>query len=519
MSMLQKIIQKHVTSRYYIALVLVYLAGISAMLRANVFYFDDFGRALYGYADWLPSARPLTELFAWIFYLGPTTMDASPLTQIVAVIILAATSLVLIPAVRMRFSWWVVLCVIPVGLSPYGMENLTYKFDSPSMALSLFCAVLPAYIVQKHTKGTFIAAAMLAFASASLYQPAIGAYLAICIYLTLVDVTSHKPASVVIRNFLYFALSFIVGFGGYVVQAPYWYQQSEYTSYIELHSGVPALSEIPHELMENIPTYLSSILHDWSLNSLGWLFGGITVVFISTFAVRWAITTYKGIASKRCSLGQQMLRLFVMLALLFCFILSPFGLQMLLKNPVWAPRTFYGFGVALAILLLHLNRCFQRKPVIWAMRTLVVLAVWQLLVFAQVYGNLLSNQKEWESTRIILLAEDINSYIQKHNSSRITFMGTLGRAPLNINIISHYPLLWHLITVPLTSTGRWGYEELKTFGVTLEPSALTPSMINAPRTLFMEKPGYRIETGPENIGIITFLPLPELPKQKKVTVW
>ena len=67
-------------SRYFAALFLLYLAGIFAILRANRLYLDDLGRALYGYADWIESARPLSELMSFIFYLGPITVDASPLS-------------------------------------------------------------------------------------------------------------------------------------------------------------------------------------------------------------------------------------------------------------------------------------------------------------------------------------------------------------------------------------------------------------------------------------------------------
>ena len=206
-------VRQRVVSRPFIVLFLVYLLGISSMIRANRFYLDDLGRTFYGYADWLPSARPLAEAFSWLFFFGPETLDASPLTQIVAIGALALTSVLLLEALRLRPTWWALLCTVPVGLSPYGLENLSYKFDAPGMAFGMLSAVASASLLRRPSLRTSMYAAALLFASASFYQPALGAYLAICGYLALVDTASRKRIRVVGRRIGRFALPFLMGGG------------------------------------------------------------------------------------------------------------------------------------------------------------------------------------------------------------------------------------------------------------------------------------------------------------------
>ena len=502
-------IQQRITSRSFVILVFVYLLGLSSMIRANRFYLDDLGRTLYGYADWLPSARPLAEALSWLFYLGPKTLDASPLTQLLAIGILALTSLLLLEALRLRPTLWALLCTVPIGLSPYGLENLSYKFDAPGMAFGLLCAVAAACLLRRPNRPNMLYAALLLFASTSFYQPALGAFLAICAYAALQDFSSRKRLGTVLRRLGAFTLPFIAGVGVYVLQAPLWFVPSQYTDYVEKHANMPELVQLPGVLHSNVATYLRCLVNDWTSNSMGRLFALVALLFCLTLVARWVRSTRAAVVQHGMgALLPQGLRLLALGVVVFCFLLTPFGIQLLLESPVWTPRTFYGFGVMLALMLLQLHIFSKGNVQKVGLRIAQGLVVWQVLVFAQVYGNLLENQNDWELTRMTLLAADLNAYITQTGNCKVAFVGSLGSSPLNSQTTTRYPLLGRLVTVPLTSAWRWGYEELKTFGVTLEAQALSPALATQPRKLFAKKPGYSIEEGPNGIGIITFQPMP-----------
>ncbi len=480
--------------------------GIFSILRANRLYLDDLGRALYGYADWVAAARPLAEFLSWLFYLGPTTVDASPLTQILAAFLLALASFMLIETVRARPSWGVVLCTVPVGLSPYGLENLSYRFDAPWMALAVVLALIPGCLYRSGQKVFFLVAACCLFASAALYQPALGAYLVVGAYAVLTDLASRMRMRLVAIRALRFILPFILGVGLYAAQASFWIQESQYDDYVLLHVILPELEALPRVLLENIRHYFSLLIRDWSGNGIGLVLGLMIMTFTLTMLLRHARNLRFG-----GSVFWWGLRFVLLLALIPCFLLCPFGIQFALQNPVWTPRTFQGFGVAAALMLLFLYGAAKRNSLRQVFRVAQLLLLLQLFIFAQVYGNLLDAQAQWELSRIGLLASDLNRFIRETGSSRVNFVGSMGLSPLVRTPARKYPLLERLVTVPLTRDWRWGYEQLNTFGVKVEPEEIAKSLEQSSVTPFLETPAYRIEVTPDGVGLITFLP-PPLPK-------
>ncbi len=509
MTALWQYLRREMLSRRYVVLILLYGLGIISIVRANRSYLDDLGRALYGYTDWMPSARPLAEAFSWFFNLGPTTVDASPLTQILAVAILAVVSLLLLRALRARTTWATVLCTVPVGLSPYGLENLSYKFDAPGMALGLLLAVLPCCFAHNSQKRFLLISALCLFASASFYQPALGAYLCITVYVCLTELASRRSPALVLRRFLRFLLPFLLGVGVYTLQAPLWFYTSQYSTYITQHASIPGPAQMPAELAQNVPHYLGLLVRDWGCNGLGLLLGVLFLCFALQLFARL-------LHSRRPSrpLMSGILRLGLILLLLPCFLLCPFGIQFALSDPVWAPRTFYGFGVMLSLMLLSLHAFAHGRTGRIIESTVRGLMLLQLLVFANVYGNLLDAQNQWELSRMSLLASDLNRYIQATGSSSVAFVGSVGLSPLAVNPAQKYPLLERLVTVPLTRNWRWGYEQLKTFGVAVKDTPVPQGAPTAATDVFIETPSYRIQRGPGDVGIVTFLP-PPVPKTEK----
>ncbi len=540
-------LRQRIFSRYFAVLFCLYLTGIFSIIRSNRSYLDDLGRSMYGYADWSAAARPLADLFSWFFYFGQVTVDASPLTQIIAVAVLAVTAMLLLEALRVRPSWAAVLCLVPVGLSPYGLENLSYKFDAPHMALAMLFAVLPCCFAHRAGRWHLPASALSLFASASLYQPALGCYLSITVYQCLVDLASRASFARVARRVWRLALPFLLGVGVYAAQARLWFSHSQYELYVLQHAILPPLSGLPAELAANIATYAHLLAGDWLRNGLGLLMGLLFLFFVLRLLARRL--TGPRPAGSPLSFG---LRMLLILLLLPCFLLTPFGIQFLLMEPVWTPRTFQGFGVMVSLMLLSLHVASRAGSAAHAARApkgtapahggdkgengaafppsgdaafffalpgraafvVQALLAMQLLVFANVYGNLLDAQNRWELSRMSRLASDINRYIKETGSSRIFFVGSVGLSPLAVNPARKYPLLKRLVTVPLTRDWQWGYEQLQTFGVHVKRQPPPQNIDPASLTLFLETPSYRIDNGPDDMGVVTFLPPPE-PKAKK----
>ena len=168
-----------------------------------------------------------------------------------------------------------------------------------------------------------------------------------------------------------------------------------------------------------------------------------------------------------------------------------------------------------SLMLLSLHASATRNALRRFFSALQVFFVLQLLVFAQVYGNLLDAQGQWELSRIGLLAADLNRFIRKTGSSRVDFVGSIGLSPLVRAPAAKYPLLGRLVAVPLTRDWRWGYEQLITYGVKVDREDIPENVPTESLTPFLETPNYRIDVTPEGVGRITFLDPPVPRPQKK----
>ena len=140
----------------------IYLVGMFAMLRANFNYIDDLGRAITGYAQWSKESRYLSELLSRIVHADMTLFDVSPLPQVLAALILAVTGII----IKKQFSSsektsvWQYAALIPLCFFPYYLEAISYKFDAPYIALSVFFSVAP-IIYRKNRCYVYFIACML----------------------------------------------------------------------------------------------------------------------------------------------------------------------------------------------------------------------------------------------------------------------------------------------------------------------------------------------------------------------
>ncbi|MDR0375973.1 MAG: glucosyltransferase domain-containing protein [Treponema sp.] len=70
--------------------------------------------------------------------------DISPPPQTLAALIVAASTLLLVYVVcGEKFNFIALLAGVPLGISPYFLENISYKFDAPYMAMSIFFSIFP----------------------------------------------------------------------------------------------------------------------------------------------------------------------------------------------------------------------------------------------------------------------------------------------------------------------------------------------------------------------------------------
>jgi hypothetical protein len=502
-------------SRYFAGLLLIYLVGISALLRADYLFLDDLGRAMTGMRGWGSGGRPLSDFLASLFYLSSRTFDASPLTQLTATGILALVSVLLLKAARVKLSWSSVLCITPVGLSPYILENLSFKFDSPYMAAALIFAVLPpALTFLKNKSVIFLVSATCLYGACALYHAALGAYVCIATWLLLCDLSSRKPLRACLRRACALALPFVVGVGAFTAVSGVLNSLNGLHSRIVNALAIPSLSDMPAVLARNIRVYFEVLFYDWSPSCFGWLQVSCFALFAVLTLMRWNSNRIKDKQrSGRAGGFAPFPRLAAVLLLTAFLPLSIFGLQFCMQNPPWWARYFQSFGFLPALCLLGIRRTASKGLRGKAVTAFCGLMTVQFVLFADVYGNLLARQREWEFLHFAPLYADLRKLVRDGDCKTVTFKGSIGHTPLMRIPASKFPLLRRLVRVYASeeyNNGYWSSKQLRIYGITAN-RVTGDAPASTLRKVRTDNAAYTIAISPDGTAVVTFFPVEEIP--------
>ncbi|MDE6915592.1 MAG: hypothetical protein K2P39_02175 [Lachnospiraceae bacterium] len=117
---MKKIVQKFreylFMKKAVLVLAMLYVLGISAILRADFKYIDDLGRVRYGYRGWNDFSRYLNECLSVVLHADAYLTDISPLPQLTAVLILAVAGSVVVFVLtgKREFCFWNSIAVLPI---------------------------------------------------------------------------------------------------------------------------------------------------------------------------------------------------------------------------------------------------------------------------------------------------------------------------------------------------------------------------------------------------------------------
>ena len=400
----------------------VYLLGILTIIRANYAYIDDVWREAAGFRQWFIWSRYVSEVLS-IFIHGDTRLtDISPMPQLLAAVFLTASSVILVYVLTRKITVVRLLACIPLGLSPYFLECLSYKFDAPYMALSVLASVFPFLFIARKKIFLFISIISLLIMCMT-YQAASGIYLMIVVILCFHDWNSRRTTVKEIYAFggiALFAFCFAMLFFKFVLMKP------TEDDFYALTALLPA-PQIISGALNNIKDYVALINHDFGII---WK-TGIIIVLLFFIA-----------KSVRCSAQRKILSFFIsILAIAVSFILS-YGLYILLAKPLYAPRAMFGFGVFLAILCIYVVTDYKKLAVAF-----VFALNWCFFIFAFSYGNALAEQARYANFRISIILHDISVLYPDANKD-IQFMqfdNSVDLPPSIKNIAKNNPVIERLV--------------------------------------------------------------------------
>ncbi len=411
--------------RSYLILCAVNWISISALVRANVDYMDDMQRIVDGIPGFELFSRHFMGFLIKLVNTGDYLVDLSPLTQFLAVLIVSAAGMILILTFSQKeqVSLWSVVAVLPVGLCPYFLECLSFKFDCPYMALTIFLNLFPLLFFSRKPGLYITVTAVCILLASSIYQASLGIFPSTVVLLAFVlwhrENTFQKP----VRVALYSAAGYLIGVALYRV-----FIMKPVSDYVS--SEMFPLSQLPAGVLSNLRQYFQLVLSDFDWKWIAAI--GILLVSFVVLHVRQAKT-------KKLLTG-----LLAAAALTLALCLS-FGLYIALTTPSFACRAMYGFGVCIAVIAL-LCVDFDRAQI---PKLACLCLSWFMIVFSFMYGNALEEQVRYRNFRMEMVLQELNdlSVLDSQEPTNIQVTGSIGFSPILENMPQFSGALGRMVTM------------------------------------------------------------------------
>lgn len=396
----------------------IYFVALYPLMRADVFYIDDYKSAGYNYTSWNHFSRYVATFLQWAIRLFSDLADIDPFGRLIGIALLSIASMMIVYILNKRLSILGTIATLPLGLSPFFLENLSYRYDSFYMCFSIFIAILP-FLFMRNLLLFIISSIICLTLMYCSYQASSGVYLLFGLYMIFYLFFVAKD----INNSLYFGASFAISF---IVTTLYYklfmvhsfgiidYVSPDAIPFSHLFSGVFA----------NISKYLTYIYNDLLNTQYILLCIVVIVLFIFSFAnLDSTNNPYRQAnldsAPPLSSFPKTILLFSALLFLVIAFPLS-YGAYLVLVKPLFQPRAFIGSGFLISLLCLVV----VLKPHIFK-NIIVILLSYSCVIFALAYGNALGAQMKYIDFRSAILAQDL-AHI--NSNKEVVIRGGIGYA-------------------------------------------------------------------------------------------
>ncbi len=409
--------------RAFIVLTGIYMLFAVPVIRANVNYIDDMSRKANGDAGWEDFSRYLSNIISKLLNANEYLTDISPLTQMIAVLLIAVASLIIIVVFteRDKISGWSIISVLPLGMSPYFLECISYKFDSPYMAISILAGVTPLLFYGYHAAFYVVCTIVCVLVTCTTYQAALGIFPVCVILLVFMKWKDHGDVRGLLRLAAHSAAGYLVGVAVYRI-----YFMTPVDSYVS--SELFPIGRLPVGVVSNLKKYLTFVYQDFDKR---WLF----FIFLTTVS----FVVLSVVSSKR---DKRAVTVAAVLATAVTMCLS-FGVYIAFRLPIFACRGMYGFGVWIAVIAVI---CTNYRASQIARASCLCLG-WCFFVFSYTYGNALEEQQRYVAFRTEMIIADLDRLpeFSAGGSADVQITGTVGVSPIVKNMAQFDGVLHRLI--------------------------------------------------------------------------
>ncbi|CAI8985251.1 glucosyltransferase domain-containing protein [Pseudomonas sp. IT-P395] len=367
------------------------------LILADFPYIDDNWRALAAGNAWAGYGR----LFADWLYQALTFTGAAP--DVFPLPLLLATLAMSLALTRLTFHYFVeptlACCLVPLPLwyNPFLLQNLSYQYDGPSMALSLVAMIYAITFHGATRVQRWLIPALLIALGTGLYQISVNVFLGLCC-VELLRALHRQVSWTEVWLLLGGKLAQLgLGIAIYGVTAYPFMTAGRYSERLD-GAGHPFLQ---------IGTNMGRVLEKTAL-----LFhGGYLWVFAALVLCAFLGLARLGRPDRRASHVILGLTVFAVLVLLVP------GITLLFRDFNEGARTLMGFGVLL-VCLFYLSRLALAAHNRW-LPLLLIIPLLATLSLSFAYGRVLSMQKTFATAALYSLGHDIATHSELREAKRI----------------------------------------------------------------------------------------------------
>lgn len=445
---------------------LLYLLILLPIVFADRYHLEDWRRLIRGSYGWTGEGRPLADLLMIALNFGGSLKDISPLPQLLGIALLALATVFLGRKFAISTPLLAALAAFPLGASPFFLENLSFRFDSLAMCLSIVMALVPIFMERREGWTTWIIGAASLFGSLCFYQTGINAFLVFSVTELCTQQLANVSFPSVVRRAVHRLLQLIGGLIPYLLLA-------------KLMVG--GSYNVEHFKYVTKPSDLGIIKHNWDI-CWGRIFhslpGSLRNVFMFPVLLATLVIIVAGFYYlKRSSLSEPgKLKSAVIVAGIFLLPLAWFtGSLGPLLFPVHAlitlPRIYIGTGALLASSFVILCTAAAKLRISgkWVCLLLGIPA-YVMVMLASIYGNVLVEQGRYEERIASGLSLDIQALARSHPIKELVVDGVVPYCP----IVQHATREYNIVRVSrnLDSDrllGDYAHHVYEYYGINLPP--------------------------------------------------
>ncbi|ELY3829009.1 glucosyltransferase domain-containing protein [Cronobacter sakazakii] len=382
---------------------LISLGYILPILLTGSIYVDDNVRVYQDFA-WTVDGRYLSNFIFNFFSAGNGPLDIFPYPQIASVLIIALCAALIGFLTGCKSIYSILLSMLA---SPFLINNLSYRFDSLTMALSFLFVLLP-FLFQSKTFSFISFSAIFICVSAYLYQLTILAFPCMAMIMCACKFKSSKPA---IKDLTKSAIAFICGVGLYVFSIKLF----GYNSRGDLFLSSPD----PYAVVCRNIYYVYQLIAS-SIKSP-------TVIVYALFALLWAFLLIQSV--------KKNIFLFILDIVfpIFIFITSLL-INIVLLDPWVSARTMFVLMFLFCYLTVRFESELLKKII------LTTTAIFSF-GFCAVYANALSAQ---DARHLIVLSE-IKGIMTENERDTFVISGDMPYSLEADRAYRVYPLLYYVL--------------------------------------------------------------------------